>query len=164
MGKSATQIEVETILLDSADRFDRPSAAPLAGAGQAASTTDEGDVPPPPSHVLVRSVSVVLVAVALLGLFVLSRQVERQQSFDAVAFKDILSVLKGLDRLADGTTIDLTIRGPGAVPGVAGALVSEGTTLHVHRWRSGETFVRGRNDHGSLTYRFLDGSLYASKK
>lgn len=165
MGKlTGREMDIESILLRARpEPLDFPELAP-AVRGVVDSDKDDTlarDVPSSPSHAVVRTVALVLVAAALAGLLVLSRHVAAQRAFDTVAFGDVLSVLKALDEVDDGTFLDLTMRGPGPVPGLPGAFVSEGSTLHVHH-RHDETYVRGAHDRGSLIYRFDNGSLYAS--
>jgi hypothetical protein len=165
------ELEIESIILDSRpERLDLPAHAPPTRSAQGQSIAKERSdpqteaAPPAPSHALIRALAIVLVTAALAGLFVLSRHVWAQHAFDAVAFNDVLSVLKALDELDDGAVLDLTIRGPEVVPGLPGASVSEGSTLHVRYSRRGGRYVRGSHDQGSLTYRFYNGSLYASEK
>jgi hypothetical protein len=165
------ELEIDSIVVDSLPkRRDFAALAPpsirapeiaIAGAGSASETRKE---PLAPSHALIRALSCVLMAFALAGLLIVSRHVAKQRAFDEVAFNDVLGVLKALDRIEDGVVLDLTIRGPGAVPGLPGATVSAGSTLQVRSFGRGRTYVRGANDQGSLTYRFYGGSLYASEE
>jgi hypothetical protein len=172
VGKSVGhELEIESILPDSRPHRLDFTKRPPRGSLEAGTPTvrepkasEKPDAPTAPSHVLIRTLSCVLIAAALAGLLFLSRHVAQQRAFDAVAFNDVLSVLKALDELGDGAVLDLTIRGPGSVPGLRGASVSDGSTLYVRRGPGGETYVRGSHDRGSLTYRFHAGSLYASEE
>lgn len=162
--------QVEAALLDArAERISRTVLAQPAGSAAGISiegeknASEKRDAPLPRSHALIRALSIALIVAALAGLGMVSHRVAARRAFDRIAFNDVLSVLKALDRLDDGTVLDLTMRGPGSIPGLPGASVSEGSTVQVRRWRSGDEYVRARNDLGSLTYRFHDGSLYASE-
>jgi hypothetical protein len=165
VSKSAGQeLGIESVLHDSGP--ERVDLARFGAASRADATSVAGDRDATHAawHILIRALAIAVVAATLAGLLVLSRQVAKQRAFDEVVFNDVLSVLKALDKLEDGTVLDLTIRGPGTVPGLPGSFVSEGSTLHVRRSPKGETYVRGAHDHGSLAYRFHDGSLYAAEE
>jgi len=86
---------------------------------------------------------------------------------NTVAMTDVANAGKALEAVPDSTQYELTVTGPGAIPGIPGASVSKGTTLFLRRSLQGgdyDVYVRGTHVGGSTTYYFQNGTLYADSE
>jgi hypothetical protein len=105
-----------------------------------------------------------LLPVLLAPLLGLAYRAHRQRGANIVVMADVVTTGQALQRLEGATVVDLTMAGPGVVPGLPRASVSAGSTLVVRRWSTGHVYVRGSQDHGDATYYYRDGTLFVARK
>jgi len=116
----------------------------------------------------VEIVFVVSIILVLAGMAIaLWMGVYGKKVFNIVAMTDVVNTARAVEAIADGRQFELTVSGPGLIPGLPAARISKGTTLFVRRLLEGNNYtlyIRGVHSSGSIVYYFQDGTLYADSE
>jgi prepilin-type N-terminal cleavage/methylation domain-containing protein len=115
---------------------------------------------------LIELLTVMLVIGVLGGLAIPAYSTVQRRFYDTTALSDVVNAGKALAGLDGPIAFSQTVRGPGAVRLVPGAMVSDGTTLLLKRTIGLDGtvtyLVRGTHAKGSGTVFFFDnGQVYA---